>query len=525
VTIRVRELILPLDAPESLLPLKAAERLGVPAEAVTQWQTSRRSLDARGRSVRFVYTLDLTLADPSQEADAIRQGVAVPADAPQLEPPMPGREEIRGRVVVTGCGPAGLFAALALSRQGYRPLLLERGADVDRRRQDVESFHSHRELNVDSNLLFGAGGAGTYSDGKLRTRIRDPRIKEILKLLVAAGAPESILVDARPHIGTDLLRSVVRNLCRALMAQGGEISWNTKLTGLIMADGRLRAVVASGETIETNCLVLAMGANARDTFEQLRDSGLAMEAKPFQMGLRIEHPRGLIDRGIYGPLAGHPRLGAAEYVLSACSVTSFCVCPGGIVVAASVEPGTVCTNGMSNRARDGDFTNAGLVATVRPDEFGTAPHSGLAFQRRWEQKGFEAGGGSYAAPAQNVPDFLSGVVRPLVRGSTYPFGVEPAQLQEILPRSVVCAIASALLRFDRRIPGFAGEAGILIGPETRASCPVRVLRDPDTRVSVSVDGIYPAGEGSGYASGIMSSAVDGLRAAEAAISRFTVPRH
>ena len=256
----------------------------------------------------------------------------------------------------------------------------------------------------------------------------------------------------------------------------------------------------------------------------MRASGLAMEPKPFQMGLRVEHPRELIDRAVFGDMAGHPRLGAAEYVLSACAVTTFCVCPGGTVMAASAEPGTVCTNGMSPGARDGDFTNAALVTTVRPDEFGTEPLSGLAFQRHWERQAFEAAGGTYAAPAQTAPDFLSGRVRPIGRDSTYPFGVQPAALAEILPQSVAAAIGSAIREFERRIPGFAGDAGVLIGPEARASCPVRILRDRATRVSTSVDGVYPVGEGAGYAGGIVSSAVDGLRSAEAVIARFALPR-
>ena len=382
-----------------------------------------------------------------------------------------------------------------------------------------------RELNPDSNLLFGAGGAGTYSDGKLHTRIRDPRTSAVLDQLVAAGAPSNILIDARPHIGTDLLRDVVTNLCRELVARGGEVMWHTRLTGLTMNADRLCGISTSGRAIATNCLILATGANARDTFSDLLDSGLAMAPKPFQMGLRIEHPRDLIDRAIHGRLAGHPRLSAADYVLSGDSVTSFCVCPGGKLLAACVEPETVCTNGMSEHARDSDFTNAALVATVRPDEFGNGMLDGLAFQRHWERAGFRLGGGDFAAPGQNAPDFISGTVRSLVHDTTYPFEVRPAPLQDVLPESVGRAIATALTRFDRKIPGFASDAGILVGPETRCSSPVRMLRDSEQRTSVSIDGVYPAGEGSGYASGIMSSALDGMKAAEAVISRFAVPRY
>ena len=524
-TIRLSSLSMDVEAPEAGVPIKAARRLGVPPSLVAHWSIVRRAVDARGRGVRIVYTVDLDLSDPSLEADAIRGKRAEAVEIPELLEPISGDEEIRGRAVVVGCGPAGLFAALELARRGYRPLLIERGADVGQRHQDVARFHSERELDPDSNVLFGAGGAGTYSDGKLRTRIRDPRIRRILRMLVDAGAPASILVEARPHVGTDLLQGVVKTLCNELRQLGGEIAWHTRLSGLDIENEMLRAVMTSAEPLETNCAVLAMGGNARDTFEMLSNSGLAMEAKPFQMGLRVEHPRELIDRGLFGNLAGHPRLGAADYTLTAHPVTSFCVCPGGVIMAASAEPGTVCTNGMSNRARDGDFTNAALVTTLRPAEFGQAPLDGLAFQRRWETKGFEIGGGGFAAPAQNVRDFLTGRVAPLLRGSTYPFDVVSASMRDVLPAVVADAIASALKRFEQKICGFARGPGILVGPETRASCPVRMLRDPDGRDSVSVKGLFPAGEGAGYAGGIMSSAVDGLRSAEAVISRYAVPRH
>jgi len=523
--LRVTNLVLRLDEPESLLLRRAAERLGVASEAIAQWQIVRRSLDARGGRVRFVYTVELSLSDSSEELAVVKRGSATAVVTHGPVAPTPGHEEIRGRAVVVGCGPAGLFAALKLAECGYRPLLLERGAPVDGRRRDVARFLRQRDLNCDSNLLFGAGGAGAYSDGKLRTRIRDPRTREILEQLVAAGAPGDILLDARPHIGTDLLHGVVDALCRELLVRGGEILWGTRLTGLATNQGRLTGAVTSAETIETNCLILATGANARDTFENLLRAELAVEPKPFQMGLRLEHPTELVDRAVYGRLAGHPRLGAAEYVLAACSVTSFCVCPGGTLLPACVEPGTVCTNGMSVRQRDSGFTNAALVTTVRPEEFDRDPLAGLAYQRRWEREGFRLGGGDFGAPGQNVPDFISGAIRPLSRRTTYPFEVLAAPVKEALPDSVGRAIAQALVRFEQRIPGFASDAGILVGPETRCSCPVRILRDRRRRVSVSLDGLYPAGEGSGYAGGIMSSAVDGLRSAEAIIARFALPRH
>jgi uncharacterized FAD-dependent dehydrogenase len=275
---------------------------------------------------------------------------------------------------------------------------------------------------------------------------------------------------------------------------------------------------------ETNCLILAIGASARDTFQALVGSGVALESKPFQMGLRIEHPRELIDRAVLGPAAGHPRAGAAEYVLNAESVTTFCVCPGGVIVPASVEPGTVCTNGMSDSAREGAFTNSGLVTTLPTDAFGNEALAGVEFQRHWEREGFRAGGGDYAIPAQAAPDFLAGRIRPLPRRTTYPFGATPARLDSVLPAGVADAIRQALPAFEKRISGFSGPEGVLAGPEARVSCPIRMVRDRIRRVSVSVDGLFPAGEGSGYASGILSSALDGLRSAEAVVRRFAVPR-
>jgi hypothetical protein len=519
-TIRLQNVLIEPDQQESALLECAAERLGVPAEGITHLQIARRAIDARGGNVHFVMALDVALVSSDAEMDAVSAGRAVAV--PQIEEvrPTPGEEPVKGRVVVVGCGPAGLFAAWRLAEHGYRPLILERGAPVEERHGDVGRFVSTRTLDPDSNFLFGAGGAGAYSDGKLYTRIRDPRARLVLERLIAFGAPARIAVDGRPHIGTDLLCDVVGAMCKALAERGAEFRWRTKLTGLEVEDGRLQAVRAASERIETNCLVLATGANSRDSFRLLHDAGLRMEPKPFQMGLRIEHPRELIDKAVYGRWAGHPNLGAADYVLSSGGVTSFCVCPGGALIAACCEPETVCTNGMSNSKRDGAFSNGALVATVHPEEYGPGPLAGLDFQKRWEREAFLAAGGDYTVPAQRASDFLAGRLQSLGRRTTYPFGERPVKLQDIVPQEVALAIARALIGFNRRIRGFSGDAAILVGPETRASCPVRIVRDAGRLTSLSVDGVYPVGEGSGYASGIMSSAVDGLRAAEAAIRRF-----
>ncbi len=520
----VSNIVLKLDEPESLVPGRAAAHLGVRPDEVADWRIVKRSLDARGRGVRFVHTIELSLTDPAVEAMAVRRGLARRTEERRPADLEPGTEHIQGRPVVAGCGPAGLFAAMKLAEYGYRPLVIERGSPVEQRGADVETFLRCAELDPDSNLLFGAGGAGAYSDGKLSTHAGGGRVRDVLHCLVEAGAPGDILVEGKPHLGTDLLAGTVANLCKRIVRQGGEIMWRCKLTGLSSEDGHLRAVETTRGRVDSNCLVLATGANARDTFTTLIESSLAMEPRPFQMGIRVEHPRELIDRAVFGRYAGHPRLGAVEYVLRGGAITSFCVCPGGVLVAASAEPDTVCTNGMSNRSHDGEFTNTALVATVQPEEFGPGPLAGLEFQRRWEREAFRLGGGDYCAPAQNVSDLIAGALRPLTRQPSYPFGVRPAPLDRVMPDSVCAAIAEALPKFETKIPGFTGQAGIAVGPEARASCPVRIVRDPKTHVSVSLDGVYPTGEGSGYSSGIMSSAVDGLKSAEAVIRRFAVPR-
>jgi len=521
--LRITNLTLNVDDAESLLIERAAERLGLEVQAITRLQIARRSIDARHQRVHFVYTVDVETADPADESAAIRNGRAVESKVPAPVTSTPGHEEIRGDVVIVGCGPAGLFAGLKLAEYGYRPLLLERGAPIDQRHGDVKSFLNERALNPDSNLLFGAGGAGTYSDGKLRTRIRDARIREVLEHFVSAGAPADLLTNARPHIGTDLLHNVISMLCDKLIALGGRIRWRTRVTGIETAHDTLSGLSISNESVETNCAILATGASARDTFADMLACGLAIAPKPFQMGVRIEHPRELIDRAIYGALAGHPRLGAAEYVFSARSATAFCVCPGGVLMAACAEPGTVCTNGMSAHARDGEFTNTALVTTVKPAEFGQEPLSGIDYQRQWERKAFQLAGGDYTAPGQNARDFLSGTTAPLSRRTSYPFDVRPLNMRKVLPPSVSDLIAGALAESERRIQGYAGSGAILVGPETRASCAVRLPRDRDKRTSVNADGLYPAGEGAGYAGGIMSSAIDGIKSAETIISRFAQP--
>lgn len=526
-TVRVHNLFLDPDDEPDRLPLRVAERLGVSAERVKAWRVARRSVDPRGRGVRLVYAVDVDMED-EEESRALAAGAAAVDETLGVPPEIPvGEEPVRGGVIVVGCGPAGLLAALRLAENGYRPLVVERGPAIAERVRAVGEFLSGGKLDPEANILYGAGGAGAFSDGKLRTRTHGRRIPEVLKRLVEAGGPEDILYDARPHIGTDRLRAVLAALCRRIVACGGDIAWNTLVEEVEVADGEVAALKTTLGALETNAVVFATGPYARDSMAALLRAGAAVRPKPFQMGLRIEHDQAFIDRAVYGVRAGHPKLGAADYVLVArgeSPVTSFCVCPGGTLLAATAEAETFCTNGMSVYRRDSGFCNGALVTTVMPKDFGASDAlAGFALQRRYEEIAYTLGGGGYRAPAQTAADFLRGAVRPIARSTTYGLGVTPADLSQVVPGFVARAVGRALGVFDRRFPGFAGEDALMVGPEARASCPVRVGRSPETRECETVRGLYPAGAGSGYAAGIMSSAVDGLLSAEAVIRRFRPP--
>ena len=529
--LRITELCLPLDhAPEALREAVLA-RLGLVAEELLGLSLFRRGWDARGRArVRLVHTVDVELAAATARrvlaAHAADRGIVARPD--MRYPGLDRAPEGAPRPVIVGAGPCGLFAALILAQAGYRPLLLERGRMVRERTRDTWALWRRGVLTAESNVPFGEGGAGTFSDGKLYSGVSDPRHlgRKVLEEFVRAGAPDEILVSAKPHIGTFRLVSMLEKLRATIEALGGEYRFESRVDDFIIETTggvrRLRGVVlAGGGTLRADHVVLAPGHSARDLFATLHARGVAMQAKPLSIGVRIEHPQGMIDRARFGADAGNPVLGAADYKLvhhasNGRGVYSFCMCPGGTVVAATSEVGCVVTNGMSQYSRNERNANAGIVVGISPADYPADPLAGIAFQRRWESLAFAAGGGLYRAPAQLVGDFLAGRASTALGdvAPSYRPGVTPADLAACLPDFAVAAIREALPAFARRIPGFDRADAVLTGVETRTSSPLRILRGENGQ-SINTVGLFPAGEGAGFAGGILSAAIDGIRAAEA----------
>jgi uncharacterized FAD-dependent dehydrogenase len=544
--LRITELRLPLEHAADALRQAIVARLGIADADLKSFTVFRRSHDARRKSaVVLIYTVDCELVDPAavlarhakdplvrRAPDTQYRLVAhAPADFAATQRPRP---------VVIGFGPCGLFAALVLAQMGLRPIVLERGKPVRERTKDTWGLWRQGVLDPESNVQFGEGGAGTFSDGKLWSQISDPRhlTRKVLNEFVKAGAPEEIVYVAKPHIGTFRLVSMVERMRADIEALGGEIRFRQRVIDLLIEDGCLRGLtLASGEQLRADQVVLAVGHSARDTFEMLHRRGVPMLAKPFSVGFRIEHPQSLIDRARFGPSAGHPILGAADYKLvhhagNGRSVYSFCMCPGGTVVAATSEAGRVVTNGMSQYSRNERNANAGIVVGIEPQDYRQDLHAqgpvppldGIAFQRFWESRAYALGGANYHAPGQLVGDFVAGrhgsaCAREF--GSVLPSytpGVHLTDLaepgRESLPDAVLAAIRDALPAFERQIPGFAMADAVLTGVETRTSSPLRIPRGKDFQ-SLNVTGLYPAGEGAGYAGGIMSAGVDGIEVAEA----------
>ena len=529
--LRLSEVKLPLDHDEAAIRAAILQRLGIAAEALIGYRVFRRGSDARKRSaISLIYTLDIEVRDEAwvlARLAADRNITKTPDTSYRFVTRAPAG--IEPRPVVIGAGPCGLFAALVLAQMGLRPIILERGRHVRQRTKDTWALWRRSVLDPDSNVQFGEGGAGTFSDGKLYSGIKDAKYqgRKVLTEFVQAGAPEEILFAAKPHIGTFRLVTIVESLRASIEALGGEYRFASQVTDFhieVPCDGtrQLRGVIlASGEQIRTDHVVLAIGHSARDTFAVLHQRGVHIEPKPFSIGIRIEHPQSLIDRCRFGAHAGNKILGAADYKLvhhagSGRSVYSFCMCPGGTVVAAASEAGGVVTNGMSQYSRNERNANAGIVVGITPADYPDGPLAGIAYQRQWERRAFEAGGGTYAAPAQLVGDFLAG------RGSTalgtvvpsYKPGVTMTDLAACLPDFAVAAIREALPAFERQIKGFAMHDAVMTGVETRTSSPIRIRRGEDLQ-SLNTRGLYPAGEGAGYAGGILSAGVDGIRVAEA----------
>jgi len=529
--LRLSEVKLPLDHDEAAIRAAILQRLGIAAQALIGYRVFRRGSDARKRSaISLIYTLDIEVRDEAwvlARLAADRNITKTPDTSYRFVTRAPAG--IEPRPVVIGAGPCGLFAALVLAQMGLRPIILERGRHVRQRTKDTWALWRRSVLDPDSNVQFGEGGAGTFSDGKLYSGIKDAKYqgRKVLTEFVQAGAPEEILFAAKPHIGTFRLVTIVESLRASIEALGGEYRFASQVTDFhieVPCDGtrQLRGVIlASGEQIRTDHVVLAIGHSARDTFAVLHQRGVHIEPKPFSIGIRIEHPQSLIDRCRFGAHAGNKILGAADYKLvhhagSGRSVYSFCMCPGGTVVAAASEAGGVVTNGMSQYSRNERNANAGIVVGITPADYPDGPLAGIAYQRQWERRAFEAGGGTYAAPAQLVGDFLAG------RGSTalgtvvpsYKPGVTMTDLAACLPDFAVAAIRAALPAFERQIKGFAMHDAVMTGVETRTSSPIRIRRGEDLQ-SLNTRGLYPAGEGAGYAGGILSAGVDGIRVAEA----------
>ncbi|SFZ76445.1 NAD(P)/FAD-dependent oxidoreductase [Chitinimonas taiwanensis] len=524
--LRLNELRLPLDHAPEALPEAIVQRLKIKPEALKSFTVFKRSYDARrGHPLMLIYSVDCELADEAgvQKRFATDHKI-VPT--PDMDYKLVGHapSDLAHRPVVVGFGPCGIFAALLLAQMGFKPIVLERGKEVRQRTKDTWGLWRKNVLNPESNVQFGEGGAGTFSDGKLYSQIKDPRYlgRKVIAEFVKAGAPEEIVYVSKPHIGTFRLVGMVEKMRETITELGGEIRFEQKVTDIQIEDGAVRGLtLESGEQIRTDHVVMALGHSARDTFEMLHARGVFMEAKPFSVGFRIEHPQSLIDRARFGKHAGHPLLGAADYKLvhhaqNGRSVYSFCMCPGGTVVAATSEPNRVVTNGMSQYSRNERNANAGIVVGITPDDYPGGPLAGIAFQRELESRAFVLGGGNYEAPGQLVGDFIAG------RDSTalgsvepsYKPGVKLGSLHSALPAYAIEAMREALPAFGKQIQGFDMHDAVLTGVETRTSSPLRITRGEDCQ-SLNVRGLFPAGEGAGYAGGILSAGVDGIKVAEA----------
>lgn len=528
-SIRINNITLKLDEPMELLKKKVSKKLKIDKGEIKEFKILKESIDARKKhDIKFNYIIEVKCKNEKNLVERLKDK-DIKLEEEVKEEFVYGTKEMKSRPVVIGLGPAGLFAALTLAKHGYKPVVYERGEDVDNRTKTVEKFwNGEIPLNLESNVQFGEGGAGAFSDGKLTTRIKDKKCTYVLEELVKAGAPKEIIYSGKPHVGTDILKTVVKNIREEIKKLGGEVNFNSKLEKINIKDGKLQSIIVNGKEVNCETLILAIGHSSRDTYEMLYKEGVYMEPKAFAIGVRIEHPQKMINESQYGEYANHPRLKAADYRLTYQSeklnrgVYSFCMCPGGVVVAAASEKGRLVSNGMSYHARDLENANSALVVTVGPDDFeGDSPLKGMEFQRKYEELAYKLGGSNYNAPIQLVGDFLKdrpseklGSVTP-----TYKPGFEFKELKNCLPDYVVEALKEGIVYFDKKIKGYAMDDAVLTGIETRTSAPVRMDRNENLE-SINVKGVYPTGEGAGFAGGIISAAVDGIKVAEKIMKEF-----